>query len=83
QYAPAWSKVAGDSELAERRRLINPMGYLDHLDASKPAAYYRINVGAQDADTAFTISMALAVKLANLGKDVEYNLVWDKPPCEA
>ncbi|MCD8009664.1 MAG: hypothetical protein LUF34_02500 [Lachnospiraceae bacterium] len=83
QYAPAWARVAGDSELAERRRLINPMGYLDHLDASKPAAYYRINVGAQDADTAFTISMALAVKLANLGKDVEYNLVWDKPHCEA
>lgn len=83
QYYDAWAKVLSDTALAERRRLINPMGYLNDLNACAPAQYYRIHVGACDADTAFTISMTLAVKLANLGKDVEYNLIWDKPHCEA
>ncbi len=83
RYHGAWVRVLGDDALAERRRLINPMDYLDSLDACAPAGHYRINVGACDADTAFTVSMSLAVKLANLGKDVEYNLIWDKPHCEA
>ncbi|MCD8321315.1 MAG: hypothetical protein LUC89_00325 [Oscillospiraceae bacterium] len=83
QYYDAWAKVLGDSALAERRRLINPMDYLGGLDACVSAEHYRINVGACDADTAFIVSMTLAVKLANLGKDVEYRLIWDKPHCEA
>ncbi len=83
QYYDAWARVLGDSALAERRRLINPMDYLGGLDACTSAGYYRINVGACAADTAFIVSMSLAVKLANLGKDVEYHLIWDKPHCEA
>ncbi|MCD7946665.1 MAG: hypothetical protein LUF81_08720 [Clostridiales bacterium] len=84
RYYESWAKVRGDDALAERRRLINPMRYLDSdLSVCAPAGHYRINVGACDADTAFIISMSLAVKLANLGKDVEYHLIWDKPHCEA
>ncbi|MCC8181490.1 MAG: hypothetical protein LIO45_00690 [Clostridiales bacterium] len=84
RYYESWAKVRGDDALAERRRLINPMRYLDSdLSVCSPAGHYRINVGACDADTAFIISMSLAVKLANLGKDVEYHLIWDKPHCEA
>lgn len=40
-------------------------------------------MGASDADTAFTISLALALRLANTGKTVDYALVWDKPHCQA
>ncbi|MCD7821474.1 MAG: hypothetical protein LUG64_04600 [Clostridiales bacterium] len=83
QVYNSWAKVLGDEALATRRTLINPMDYMSKLDQCSPAGYYRINVGACDADTAFIVSMSLAVKLANLGKDVEYHLIWDKPHCEA
>lgn len=84
KYAPAWAGIQRDDELDEKLRLINPMRYLNgDLSVCAPAGHYRINVGACDADTAFTVSMSLAVKLANLGKDVEYRLIWDKPHCEA
>ncbi|MCD8334322.1 MAG: hypothetical protein LUC35_03015 [Clostridiales bacterium] len=83
QVYDSWAKVLGDEALATRRTLINPMDYMSKLDQCSPAGHYRINVGACDADTAFIVSMSLAVKLANLGKDVEYHLIWDKPHCEA
>ncbi|MCD8147936.1 MAG: hypothetical protein LUD84_11795 [Clostridiales bacterium] len=83
QVYDSWATVPGDTDQATRRSLINPMVYLDKMDQCSPAGYYRINVGACDADTAFIVSMSLAVKLANLGKDVEYHLIWDKPHCEA
>ena len=81
-YYPSWSTVAADAAQAERRALINPMNYIGSAD-STCAPYFRIRVGAQDADTAFTISMAFGLKLANDGIDVDYALVWDKPHCEA
>ncbi|MCD7929414.1 MAG: hypothetical protein LUF86_04555 [Clostridiales bacterium] len=83
QVYDSWATVPGDADQATRRALINPMDYMSKLDQCSPAGYYRINVGACDADTAFIVSMSLAVKLANLGKDVEYHLIWDKPHCEA
>ena len=83
EYYPAFAKALGDKELARRRYLINPMNYIGTDEESDMAKHYRIHVGAQDADTAFTISLALALKLQNAGKDVIYNLIWDKPHCEA
>ena len=61
-------------------------GFLSRLDAgiSKQTysvtdyltgQHYRIRVGASDADTAFTVSMVLAVKLANAG------ILWIMPWC--
>lgn len=82
RYYPAYSEVQGDASLSERRHLINPMEFIGD-GGNTSAAYYRIRVGACDADTAFTISMALALKLASDGKDVDYALVWDLPHCEA
>lgn len=79
RYYAAHAKPTGDEALAERRYLINPMNF---ANASR-TRYFRIRVGSCDADTAFTISMALAVKLANAGKSVDYALVWDKPHCQA
>ena len=69
-------------------------GFLSRLDAgiSKQTysvtdyltgQHYRIRVGASDADTAFTVSMVLAVKLANAGYPVDYALVWDQSHSEA
>lgn len=82
RYYTAYAKVLSDSGLIQRRQLINPMNFVGSADSSA-ARYFRIRVGACDADTAFTISMALAVKLANTGTDVDYALIWDKPHCEA
>ena len=81
-YYLSWSQIGSDPELAERRSLINPMLYIGSAD-STCAPHFRVRVGAQDADTAFTISMAFALKLADAGIDTDYALVWDKPHCEA
>jgi hypothetical protein len=81
RYHDAFAAAAGDEALDERCFLINPMRLAGEPQCS--ARHFRFCVGAQDADTAFTISLALAVKLENLHHDVEYHLVWDKPHCEA
>lgn len=82
KYAAAFD-VSGDAALAERVFLINPMNFIGTKEQSAQAKHYRIRVGASDADTAFTISMTLAVKLANAGYPVDYALVWDQPHSEA
>ena len=82
KYYPGYAAACCDEELAHRRALINPMNYIGK-DSSDCAPHFRIRVGAQDADTAFTISMSFALKLANSGIDTDYALVWDKPHCEA
>ena len=83
KYHEGWDEVAGDEELACRKYLINPMNYVGTDEKADVAAAYRIRVGAKDADTAFTVSMAFALKLAEQGWDTDYALVWDKPHCEA
>lgn len=83
-YYPEYAAVLEDEQLARRVWLINPMNFIGTGEPAVQAKHYRIRVGAQDADTAFTISMALAVKLANAGcGSVDYALVWDQPHSEA
>ena len=82
KYYKTYAVVYDDKALADRRAIINPMNYIGSADCDC-APYFRIRVGAQDADTAFTISMSFALKLANAGIDTDYALVWDKPHCEA
>ena len=83
KYYNSWKEVEGDRELALRKYLINPMNYIGTDEKSDTAQHCRIRVGAKDADTSFTISMALALKLAESGVDTDYALVWDLPHCEA
>lgn len=83
KYHDSFAAAVGDKELAKRRYLINPFSFIGTQERCDAAAHYRIRVGAQDADTAFTKSMILAIKLAMAGKDVDYELVWDRPHCEA
>ncbi len=59
------------------------MNYIGTAEVCDQAKQYRIRVGASDADTSFSISMTLALKLANAGKPVDYALVWDQPHSEA
>lgn len=72
-----------DEEFQTRLKLLNPLEYIRDARGQK-AAHYRIRVGADDADTAFSVSMTLAVMLqnANLGT-VDDALVWRQPHCEA
>lgn len=81
-YLPGYREIVGDEALSERVRVFNPMNYIDDAKGRK-AEHFRIRVGASDADTAFTVSMTLALKLANAGSDVDYALVWDQPHCDA
>ena len=83
-YHDAFAAVAGDDALRERIRLINPLSFIGTEEVSRQAKHYRIRVGAGDADTAFTVSMTLALKLMNAGcGSVDYALVWDQPHSEA
>ena len=82
QYAYAFD-ISDDVALAERVYLINPMNFIGTKEQSTQAKHYRIRVGASDADTAFSVSMTLAVKLVNTGYPVDYALVWDQPHSEA
>lgn len=81
--APSFEAAKADEALAERIYLYNPLNYIGTGEAADQAPHVRIRVGACDADTSFTVSMVLALKLANAGKDVDYALVWDQPHSEA
>ncbi|MCC8052034.1 MAG: hypothetical protein LIP10_15535 [Clostridiales bacterium] len=83
KYYPAYVLATGDSALARQLFLNNPLNFIGTEEESDQAKYYRVRVGASDADTSFMIGMTLALELANAGKPVDYALVWDKPHCEA
>lgn len=74
----AYAEAQEDAMLKTRLDLINPMRYI-----GSGAVHYRIRTGACDADTAFTVSLMLALALENAGKDVDFAFVWDQPHCEA
>ncbi len=77
-----WDNI-GDDNFKNRVHLINPLDYI-YDERGEKAKHYRIRVGADDADTAFSVSMTLALMLqnANLGT-VDDALVWNQPHCEA
>ena len=74
----------GDEVLSEKLRLVNPLHYLACGEESRRARYCRIRVGARDADTSLSVSMILALLLADAGfGPVDYAMVWDQPHSEA
>lgn len=81
-YRATLTTPLDDEALTGRIALYNPWTYLKDGTGTR-AAHYRIRVGASDADTSFMIAMTLAVKLKNLGSDVDYALVWEQPHCDA
>ncbi len=82
-FASEYSKIDEDAELQKRIYLLNPMHFIGTEEESRQPEFYRINVGSRDADTAFTISMALALKLLEAGKNVKFQYIWDQPHCPA
>ena len=79
RYYSGYAQVKYDAELARRKALIDPFTFLKPDGKATAAKQFRIRVGAVDGDTAFTISMELALRLHELGHPVDYSLVWDKP----
>lgn len=83
-YYESFAKSSEDKDLADRVYLFNPLNFIGTEEACNQAKHYRIRVGGKDADTATTISMSLALKLANAGcGSVDYAIVWDQPHCDA
>lgn len=78
EFEPDW-----DESLSERVFLINPMNFIGTEEKSNQAKYYRIRVGACDADTSFMVAMILAIRLANAGYPTDYAMIWDQPHSEA
>ena len=83
KYYISYAACIGDTDQEQRKFLINPLNFIGTSQPDSGTKHYRIRVGAQDADTAFIISLTLAAKLQNVGKDTDYALVWDKPHCQA
>lgn len=78
----SWSaEKAGTSvseEVKENVRLLNPMYFIGD-GISSVAPHWYIRHGARDRDTAFSVSINLAAKLQNSGKDVNFKLPWNRP----
>ena len=72
-----------DADVKKMLDLIDPMNYISD-ERGKKASFFRIRVGASDADTSFSISAALSLSLqaADVGK-VDDAMVWDQPHCQA
>lgn len=83
KYYEAYAAVWGNKELERRVYLINPLNYIGTEEKSDMAKHCRIRVGASDADTSFSVSMTLALKLAQTGIQTDYQLVWEQPHSEA
>lgn len=83
RYYEEYAEAIGDTALERREYLINPLNFINTDEKSNQAKYYRIRVGASDADTSLSVGMTLACKLAEAGYPVNYELVWDQPHSEA
>lgn len=66
------------------RLLLEPLSFLEAQSNGVRAAHYRIRMGTDDAESAFVISLVLALRLREAGvPDVDYALVWDQPHGQA
>ncbi len=83
-YYEAYANISDDEELAQKLYLLNPLNYLGTEETCDTAPYFRIRVGTFDPHTAVTVSMNLALKIAQTtDADVDYATVWDQPHGEA
>ncbi len=82
KYAPAY-EAADDPVLQKQMILYDPMAFIGPAEKGTRASFFRIRVGADDADTSFSIAVTLALRLANAGLPSDYALVWGQPHCEA
>lgn len=79
QYLKEYQAPIGDTGLAKRKYLINPLNYVGTGETCDLAPHFRIRVGSRDADTSMLMTVILALKLMQTGKtDVDYKIVWDE-----
>ncbi len=78
----SWSAEKAGTVVSEEvkgnTRLLNPMNFIGN-GVSSVAPHWSIRHGARDRDTSFSVSINLAAKLQNLGKDVSFKLPWNRP----
>ncbi len=72
------AKAELPEETGRNVRMLNPMRYIADPQ-STVAPHWYIRHGARDRDTAFPVPVALAVKLQNTGRDVDFKLPWNRP----
>ena len=77
-YAAQKTGFALTDEIRENVRLLNPMYFIGDGETDVAPHWY-IRHGARDRDTSFPIPLNLAMKLQNVGKDVNYLLAWNRP----
>lgn len=77
-WAAAKAGTMVSEEINENVRLLNPMNFIGD-DKTSVAPHWYIRHGARDRDTAFSVSINLATKLQNSGKDVNFKLPWNRP----
>ena len=78
----SWSaekaRTVVSEEVKGNTRLLNPMNFIGN-GVSSVAPHWSIRHGSRDRDTSFSVSINLAAKLQNLGKDVSFKLPWNRP----
>lgn len=77
-WAAAKVGTTVSEEVNKNVYLLNPMNFIGD-GVSSVAPHWYIRHGARDRDTAFPISINLATKLQNSGKDVNFKLPWNRP----
>ncbi len=83
-YYEAYAAIDQNDSLKQKLYLLNPMNYLGSEEDCDTAPYFRIRVGSFDPHTSLTVSMNLALKIAETkDADVDYAIVWDQPHGEA
>lgn len=78
KFAFEHSSVTGQLAEAEQVKMMNPMYYIDDVQAVK-AKHFRIRHGSVDRDTSLAISNILAIKLQNAGIDADVAHPWGIP----
>lgn len=71
-------KAKMDVSVQERVRIMNPMNFIGDGESTTAPNWF-IRHGARDRDTSFAISVNLATKLMNCGKNVDFALPWNRP----
>lgn len=73
-------RISGRKMVGEYITDLDMTKYLNYVDGvSSVAPHWYIRHGARDRDTAFSVSINLATKLQNSGKDVSFKLPWNRP----
>ncbi|HEY4533763.1 MAG TPA: subtype B tannase [Fusobacterium sp.] len=77
EYSLKHSKKNGNMAKEEVIKGMNPMSYLEDEEVNI-AKYWRIRHGSSDKDTSLVIPVILAIKLQNLGYNVDFFVPWEK-----